>query len=95
VQFLGESVKPFRIYRKMKYLTFDFDLWPWSQGHEKNPPTFLVGIFGPNLNKIGSVFFEKIDLFPTKKKKQKKNNKYRAMTVVHYSHLLVLKLIGY
>jgi len=20
----------------MKYLTFDFDLWPWGQGHENN-----------------------------------------------------------
>jgi len=26
VQVLAKSVKPFRIYRKMKYLTFDFDL---------------------------------------------------------------------
>jgi len=24
--FLAKSVKPFKIYRKMKYLTFDFDL---------------------------------------------------------------------
>jgi len=26
-------VKPFRIYCKLKYLTFDFDLWPRGQGH--------------------------------------------------------------
>jgi len=35
VQFLAKSIKPFRIYRKMKYLTFDFYLWPWGQGHKK------------------------------------------------------------
>jgi len=27
VQFLEKSTKPFKIYHKMKYLTFEFDLW--------------------------------------------------------------------
>jgi len=27
-------VKQFRIYRKLKYLTFNFDLSPWGQGQE-------------------------------------------------------------
>jgi len=29
VQFLAKSIKPFRIYRKIKHLSFDFDLWSW------------------------------------------------------------------
>jgi len=33
VQFLAKLVKPSRIYHKLKYLTFDFDFWPWCQGH--------------------------------------------------------------
>jgi len=42
VQFLAKSVKPLRIYRKMNYLTCDFDLCPWNEGHErKNSSQFL------------------------------------------------------
>jgi len=33
VQFLEKSVEPFRIYHKMTFLTFDFYLLPWGQGH--------------------------------------------------------------
>jgi len=73
----------------MKYLTFDFDLWPLGQGHVKNPPNFFFCIYGTNFNKIGSVISEKIEFFHAKNnKKKQKNNNYRAMTVVHYSHLL-------
>jgi len=32
VQFLAKSIQPFRIFCKMKYLTFDFDLWAWGLG---------------------------------------------------------------
>jgi len=74
----------------MKYLTFDFDLWPLGQGHEKKTLTLFICIYGPNLNKIGSVICEKIDLSPPPKntKKKKNNNNFRALTVVYYSHLL-------
>jgi len=41
VQIWGKSIKPFRIYREMKYLTFDFDLWPLGQGHEKKSSYFI------------------------------------------------------
>ncbi len=37
VQILTISVKPFRIYSKIKYfwhLTLDSNLWPWDQGHQ-------------------------------------------------------------
>jgi len=30
VQFLAKSDKPYRIYCKLKYFAFDFDLWPWG-----------------------------------------------------------------
>jgi len=47
----------------MKYLIFDFG--PLCQGHEKNfPPTLFISIYGPNLNKPGSVISEKIEFFP-------------------------------
>jgi len=88
VEIWAKSIKQFRIYREMKYLTFDFDLWPLGQGHKKIPPTLFICIYGPNLNKIGSVISEKIEFFPPNIKKKNNNNNYRAMTVVHYSHLL-------
>jgi len=34
VQICAKSIKPFRIYCEMKYLTFDFDIWLWGQGHK-------------------------------------------------------------
>jgi len=34
MQVWAKSIKPFKIYNEMKYLTFDFDLWPWGQGHK-------------------------------------------------------------
>jgi len=43
VQFLSKSIKLFRIYRKMKYLTYDFDIW---QGH-KILFNLLICIYGP------------------------------------------------
>jgi len=33
VQFWAKSIEPFKIYCKMKYLTFDCDLWHWGESH--------------------------------------------------------------
>jgi len=44
VYFFSKSIKPFSIYRKMKYLTFDFDLWPCGQGHKIL--CFYVALYG-------------------------------------------------
>jgi len=34
MQFLEKSVKPFKTYRKLNYLTFDLDIWPYGHGHK-------------------------------------------------------------
>jgi len=72
------------IYRKMNYLTFDFDLWLWVQGHEKK---LFFSVFGvaslvQNLNKIGPAISEKNVSCHNKKKKKNYNNKYRARTII-------------
>jgi len=58
VQFLTQSFKPFRIFRKIKYMTFNLTLYLEIKVMEKR--FFLVfGVFGQNLNKIGLVISEK------------------------------------
>jgi len=42
VQLLAKSIKPFRSYRIITYLTFEFDLWPCDQGHQM---CFLCSFF--------------------------------------------------
>jgi len=60
VQFLAKSIKRFRIYRKIKYLTFDYDLWPWGQGHNILLFYFIFIrlLYGANFSKIGQAVYE-------------------------------------
>jgi len=46
------NIKPFRINRKIKYLTFEFDLCPWGQGHNFFLFSFICLLYGANLRKI-------------------------------------------
>jgi len=43
-------------------VTFDFKVTVKTK--TKIPPTLFLCIYGPNLNKIGSVISEKIEFFP-------------------------------
>jgi len=54
VQLLAKSIKPFRIYRKRKYLTFNFYLWPLVKVMKKHIffLTLFICIYGTNLSKI-------------------------------------------
>jgi len=52
MQFLAKSIKPFRIYRKIKHLTFDF--LTLGQGHRILfiYLSFLWLLYGANVGKI-------------------------------------------
>jgi len=60
-------------------LTFDLGV----KVMKRNPPTLFICIYGPDLNKIGSVISEKMEFSPPhNNNNNNKNNNYRAMTVV-------------